>query len=522
MLLVCAFGALAAPTYDHVDLTLWTGGDTDPRFLDDDGHVVGVASFKGQQRAFWWDPDHGLTRVTLHGWSSPRAMNEVGQVVGQSVSPDGEAHAFLFDHGMNQIFDLGTLGSGWSAAIDVNDAGQVVGNSGNERGQSRAFWWDVRRRVMMDTGTLGGEWSRAVAVLETGELLGVSETPDGEAHPFLWDPATGRTTDLGTLGGRRAEPVAANREGQVVGWSELPDGTIRPWFWDGALHDLGGLGGTDARAVAINDAGQVIGWSITRTGAERGWTWNAVTDTFADLGTLGGADVGPAALNERGVVVGWSTTRSGGVHAWRWDPDDARLRDLHPVSGTDSRPVDVGEAGHVIGVWTRAGVQRGFVWTPDGVADLGLPGTTAGLVRAVNVRGEVVGWNDLGDGIRHGYVARPGGLDGDQDGVVDALDLCPVERAEWPDLLEDGCPDRTCDLSGWLLGLPPEDLAMPWGIHLVSLAESACDAAKRGRADEEARQLQALLRAAEAGKGRHVAEEIVHLLMRFVPGNSGV
>ncbi|MBV9082543.1 MAG: hypothetical protein JOZ62_07710 [Acidobacteriaceae bacterium] len=59
----------------------------------------------------------------------PEAINNSGQVVGQSQTPTGTYHAFLYRGGAMQ--DLGTLsGDMNNAAYAINNAGQIAGCSG--------------------------------------------------------------------------------------------------------------------------------------------------------------------------------------------------------------------------------------------------------------------------------------------------------------------------------------------------------------------------------------------------------
>ncbi len=65
---------------------------------------------------------------TFGGYSMAPAINDSGQIVGQSANSTGIVTALLFSNGIMQDIDK----SKWSsAAFDINDAGQIVGNIGN-------------------------------------------------------------------------------------------------------------------------------------------------------------------------------------------------------------------------------------------------------------------------------------------------------------------------------------------------------------------------------------------------------
>jgi len=67
----------------------------------------------------------------------------------------------------------------------VNDRGEVVGSSLTTDGQTHGFLW--RDGAMIDLGTLGGSRSVAVAVNNLGQIVGESSTAgDLESHAVLW------------------------------------------------------------------------------------------------------------------------------------------------------------------------------------------------------------------------------------------------------------------------------------------------------------------------------------------------
>src|SRR6266496_1051343 len=218
------------------------------------------------------------------------------------------------------VTDLGTLGGGYSYAVAVNNRGQVAGNSATASGDQHPFLW--QKGTMTDLGTLGGSFGQvANAINDLGQVVGYGWTiGDASYHALLWQ--NGTMTDLGALTGCCSNAVAVNGLGQVVG-NGSTTGSLDPhaFLWQsGTMTDLGTLGGCCSYAYALNDLGQVVGYSFT-TGdvSYHAFLWQ--NGTMTDLGTLGGDYNSDAlAVNALGQVVGSSLT-TGNVeqHATLWD-----------------------------------------------------------------------------------------------------------------------------------------------------------------------------------------------------------
>jgi probable HAF family extracellular repeat protein len=188
-------------------------------------------------------------------------IDDAGRVIGTGRDLDTESPiSFLFDDGA--VTGLGTLGGYAATPYAMNDAGDIVGQSWTSGGQNHAFLW--RDGVMTDLGTFGGRDSRALDINASGWIVGGSQSLSSPERAVLWK--NGEAIDLGTLGGPQANANAVNDRGQIVGFSTDARLNAHMFFWeDGVMVDPldhippgGGWGGR-ANAYDINEAGQFVG-----------------------------------------------------------------------------------------------------------------------------------------------------------------------------------------------------------------------------------------------------------------------
>lgn len=308
---------------------------------------------------------------SVAGWAG--ALNNSGQVVGQSATANGESHAFLWDG--HAMIDLGTTGEE-SMALAINDRGQVIGFRVYDCGPWCAPW----HGVMWDHGVMTDLGFMPSAINNVGQVIGYQQV---EGKGFLWDH--GVKTDLGSM----SLPFAINNAGQIVGSNG--DYPVHAFLWqNGVLTSLGSLGGGISQAVDINSRGQIVGNSSTSTGEWRAFLW--YDGTMTDLGTLGGngstvepGDAIPGGINDRGQIAGSSMTATGSWNAFVWD------RGAMIDVGSPSVGWVLNNAEEMIGTVYEDDNDQAFVWSKGVLTVLPALGSGGSWPDGINNAGQIVG-----------------------------------------------------------------------------------------------------------------------------------
>ncbi len=108
--------------------------------------------------------DYTITK--LPAYAEPVAINSSGQVTGQTTQTGHDSAFFWTRTGGLQL--LGGLGGGTAHASAINDSGQVVGESSLANGAIHAFRWSATGG-MQDLGSPLGGSSLATFLLVTGD-----------------------------------------------------------------------------------------------------------------------------------------------------------------------------------------------------------------------------------------------------------------------------------------------------------------------------------------------------------------
>lgn len=331
---------------------------------------------------------------TLGGTESQAAaINNLGQVVGESRNANGDTHAYIWCNG--RMFDLGTLGGNESGALAINDAGAVVGAARTAANEDHPFIWFLGR--MFDLGTLGGTYGEAHGVNNFFQVVGESNNANGDLRAFLvcFNPLFRRVTfrrDLGTFGGDTSNATGINDLGIIVGEADTPDFSTQTneaidhaFIWkDGCMKDLGTLpGALTSGAYAINCFGLVAGESDTTVDLNPGEKMDAGVfwqfGRICALPPLNSDEFEAFALNKWGVIVGGT---DGTLRQQQQDapivitPDRAfvfdrihGIRDLNdlipPSPGWQLEAAKgINDKGWIVGNATLNGNDRGFLLIP--------------------------------------------------------------------------------------------------------------------------------------------------------------
>ncbi|MES2317580.1 MAG: PKD domain-containing protein [Pseudomonadota bacterium] len=259
--------------------------------LNDYGQVTGVSwATPGVVRSFVWSKRRGMIDIgALPGATSSwePTINNRGEITGYAngePTPYPLAFRWTLSAGMESLGGLATGADAISYGRAINDSGQIAGNSLTPADDYHAFAW-TRAAGMVDIDTLGNRYSDAVGVGAYGQVGGNFFVNGGNTRGFIWTPRSGMR-DIGTAGGEGAWIVGMTASGRMTGVITYPTVSQRAMTWtrDSGVVLLGTLGGATSNAVGANNKGQVVGGAATASDDWRAFVWTA-KEGVVDLST---------------------------------------------------------------------------------------------------------------------------------------------------------------------------------------------------------------------------------------------
>ena len=294
-----------------------------------------------------------------NGFSRAYALNNLGQVVGSSVTADGRQHPFLYSNGVMQ--DLGSLSTvplrpsqESGLARGINDSGQIIGQTNDSTGALRGFHYANGMLQPLDTA------GNPQGINNAGQIVGFG------SHALL--SQNGQTTDLGTLNGGTSVARAINNSGQIVGSTANTSGYGRAFIYqNGQMQDLGlPTGAFSAEALGISNNSEVVGSYNDSDGFGRACSWqNGQITTLGAFARFTNSDA--FGVNSSGVVVGVAPVEMAGQQA-AFVYQNGQVYDLFAgTSWVGGAPYAINDAGQIVGYGYRNGIQHAFLATPNAV-----------------------------------------------------------------------------------------------------------------------------------------------------------
>ncbi len=300
------------------------GSVSEVRGINDSGHVVGWLYNQTDldTRAFLYTGGPLVELGTLHrrtnfvgtpyfaGQSHAYAINNAGQIVGDSSTPNGDRHAFVYQNSV--MTDIGTPGTNnYSQGYGINSSGQVVGESyyqpsdGGAHGVSHAFVYKNGQiydlnALVSDTGGL--TLSAAYGINDAGQIVGYGKTARGDYRAFLLTPPLppvppALVTKWGSMGSADGQfngpwGVASDKNGNIY-VADVLNHRIQKFSSTGIfLAKWGTQGASDGQlfypwGIAVDATGDVF---VADTGNNRIQKFSSNGTFLAKWGTQGAAD----------------------------------------------------------------------------------------------------------------------------------------------------------------------------------------------------------------------------------------
>lgn len=249
------------------------------------------------------------------------SINNLGQIVGGYVLPDGSRHAFLYSGGTFTTIDDPNDPTS-SEALGINNSGQIVGaylldspEGGHTFEGAHSFLYGGGVFTTLDYPATGVDHTTATRINSSGNIVGLYRI----ASPgigFLYTGGTFTTVNVPAALGCCTHNNGINDAGDIVGQYKSPDDTApHQGFVDlaGVYSTLDVPGASDTVAEDINNSRDIVGFYKSLAG-EAGFLYSG--GSFSAIAFPGARRTDAVGINDRGDIVGLYQDQSRITHGF--------------------------------------------------------------------------------------------------------------------------------------------------------------------------------------------------------------
>ena len=254
----------------------------------------------------------------------------------------------------------------------------------------------------------GVDFLEVAASNDFGDYAGNTRSPNGEKTiGFTLIDDVFSTYDF--PGSQNTYFYALGNKGNAAGHYKDSNGLYHGVILEnGELRQYDFPGAAETHIYGISDeTGALSGNIVDEAGVTRAFSGDLII-TFPGAVTTYGDFV-----NAAGAVVGSYVDADGMPHGFIRNPDGSFTTiDLPEMPNLQFLFVNTITDAGVIGFRAKAvnDILRSYILLPDGTLyEVRLPGSVSTVVRNVNQDGSIIGYYDLPDGRRHGFLGRPNG-----------------------------------------------------------------------------------------------------------------
>jgi probable HAF family extracellular repeat protein len=237
------------------------------------------------------------------------SINNLGQIVGGYLLPDGSRHGFLYSGGVFTTIDDPNTTTMTSEALGINNSGQIVGafdlnspEGGHEFEGAHAFLYSGGVFTTLDYPATGVTHTTASRINNSGNIVGVYRF-NGPGNGFVEVGGAFNTVNVPAALGCCTHDNGINDAGDIVGQFKANDIAPHQGFVDlvGVFTTVNVPGAFDTVAEDINNSRDIVG-NYRNLSGNFGFLYSA--GTFSTIAFPGARATLATGINDHGDIVG--------------------------------------------------------------------------------------------------------------------------------------------------------------------------------------------------------------------------